>query len=93
MSVRCIPNAGRILVKPDPPPDVIAGILRPDTSYERSQSGIVVALPETGMEDEFFNVGERVLFSPLAGHEFVVQGETLFLMEPNEVMGWMSATR
>lgn len=90
MSVAILPNVGRLLVKPDPPPDAIAGIFRPGTSYERSQSGEVLTLPPEHTED--YQVGDRVLFSPMAGHEFKVEGETFFLLEPSEVLGWMNAS-
>lgn len=89
MSVAVIPNVGRILVEPDLPPDMIGSLHRPSTSYERSQSGTVRTLPE-GLEAGY-GVGDRVLFSPMAGYEFKVDGETLFLLQPDEVMGWVKA--
>jgi co-chaperonin GroES (HSP10) len=76
-----------ILVIPDVPEELDAGLVRPDTiREERPESGIVKATGQLIGESRI-EVGSRVVFPPYAGHDYRLDGKLLKVLDASEVYG------
>lgn len=79
----------RLIIFPDPAKDMTkGGIYIPDTAKERSRIGTVVAAAEGS--DKYprpVEIGERVVFSDIAGSDLVIGGATFRVMRWTELIG------
>lgn len=80
------PIADRVLVEPEAPEKVIAGIIIPDTATERPMKGIAIEVGP-GRKDEPMTVkkGDTVLFGKYAGTEITVEGKSYILMRETDI--------
>ena len=86
------PLADRVLVRPFPPEDTIAGILLAENAKERPQRGQVVAAGPGIREDSKLvrldvKAGDNVLYSKSAIMELEVGGEKLLIMRQDDILG------
>lgn len=84
-----IPNEKHILVRvlQEVEETTESGLYKPQTAIEQPSEADVVAVgPDCGR----FAVGNRVLFKKYAGTEVKVRGEKLLILQPEDVLGWMT---
>ena len=82
------PLHDRVVVLPAVPEVKSAGgIFIPDTSKEKPQHGIVVAVG-SGKKDEpvTVKVGETVLYGKYAGTEIQIEGHDLLIMRESDIL-------
>ncbi len=87
------PLYDRVLVEPEIKNNVSSsGIVLPETSQERPQIGIVIAVGDgenfDGVETKIkVKIGERVLFQRYAGNEVKIEGKTYVVLRQIDVVG------
>ena len=68
-----------------------AGIVLPQTSQERPQTGVVVAVGDgenfdCGKTEMRVQVGDKVLFAKYSGSEFKVDGEEFIIIRQGDIL-------
>ncbi len=69
------------------------GIIIPETARETLAEGVLIAVGPGNRDKRgelipmVLSEGDRILFSPHAGHEVKIDGEPLTIMVQNDVMG------
>lgn len=88
-----VPLGDHIVVKRLVPESVTAGgIVLPDSAQEKPQQGRVLSvgdgrrLKDGRRVGSQVNEGDRVVFSPYAGSEIKVDGETLLIMGEQDIL-------
>ena len=64
------------------------GIYIPETAQEKSQEGIVVAIPQ--MEKCPLAVGDLVIYENFAGTELTLDGETVLVLKFEDILAKIS---
>ena len=82
------PRGARLLVRKDEAEAEIAGIHIPAEAREEPTSGVIVAVGEKQQE---FHVEQRILFSRFAGEKLTMDGDTLYFLDAEEVLGYLRA--
>jgi len=86
------PLFDRVVIEPIREENIVHGIVLPETSQERPQIGIVVAVGDgenidsdkVGMK---VSVGDKVLYNRYAGAEVKLEGKTYIVMRQIDVVG------
>jgi chaperonin GroES len=79
------PIKGRIAVRPlEAREQTKGGIVIPDSAKEKSLEGEVVAMAEDATEE--VAVGDHVIYREYAGTEINLDGETIILMEADDLL-------
>lgn len=86
------PLFDRVVIEPIREENIVHGIVLPETSQERPQVGIVVAVGDgenidsdkVGMK---VSVGDKVLYNRYAGAEVKLEGKTYIVMRQIDVVG------
>ena len=87
------PLFDRVVIKPEIEENVVrCGIVLPETSQEKPQTGIVVAVGDGENIDNDKNQmkvknGDKVLFSKYAGVEIKLDGENYIVMRQLDILG------
>jgi len=87
------PLFDRVVIKPEIDKKIVScGIVLPETSQEKPQIGVVVAVGDGESMDNDktkmkLKVGERVLFSKYAGVELKLEDENYIVMRQLDVIG------
>ena len=87
------PLFDRVLIEPDVQENKTAsGIVLPETSQERPQMGVVVAVGDgENMDNDKtelkVNVGDKVLFNRYAGTELKFEEKTYLVMRQLDIIG------
>jgi len=80
------PLGERVLIKPiSEEKRTEGGLVLPDTSKEKPQKAIVVAVGK--LEDVELNVNDRVIFSKYAGTEIKIDSEDYILIDATDILG------
>jgi chaperonin GroES len=86
-SITFIPNDDLLLIKVD---DIMFasknGIIFPDQSAQRPQSGIVIKIGKIDGDQEIFE-GDRVLFASNAGSDLPIDGTDYLLINSRYILG------
>jgi len=91
------PNGDRVLIEADAKPTQSAGgIILPDTIKEKPLQGTVIAVGEGQHDNGIFvsttlQVGDKVVFTKLAGQEIVIGGKVYLVMHEKDVLGCLKA--
>lgn len=86
------PLFDRVVIEPKVEENVVNGIVLPETSQERPQTGIVVAVGDGESFDSDkaimkLSVGDRVLYNRYAGTELKLDGKNYVVMRQIDVIG------
>ena len=87
------PLGDRVLVRVTPEEDVMVnGLYQPDTAKEKPQEGTVVAVGKGRLKNGEripvdVSVGMVITFGKYSGNEIKVDGETLLLLQEDEIQG------
>ena len=87
------PLFDRVLIKPEIEENVAqCGIVLPETSQEKPQTGIVVAVGDGENIDNDKNQmkvknGDKIIFSKYAGVEIKLDGENYIVMRQLDILG------
>lgn len=91
--MKLIPQANRLLVRPDKPADKTAGgIYIPETSQDKTQKGEVIAAgdgrtsPEGKLVPNAIKSGDRILYGKYSGSEIEIDNEKLLLINEGDVL-------
>jgi len=86
MSKKIIPLFARVVVSPKPAEEkTAAGIVLPDTvSKEKPGEGKVIAV---GPDCKAVKTGDEVLFKKYSPTEIKIDGEELFLLDEEDILG------
>lgn len=91
--MKVVPLGDKVAVKPLEADETTAGgVVLPDSSRERPQQGRVLSvgdgrlLPDGSRVEHQVSEGDRVLFSPYAGAEVLVDDEELLIMNEEEIL-------
>jgi chaperonin GroES len=76
------PFHNKVLIRPDPMPKEIKGIIIPDNVNEQPQAGTVIDVGPDCVETA---VGEKVLFGKFAGMEITLDEEELLIMRELDI--------
>lgn len=85
-------TADRILVRPDPLPEMTKSGLHLMLETRPNFTGTVVALGEGPVTkrgvrlEHYVELGDHVIFSPSAGEEMYFENEVLFVMREEDVL-------
>lgn len=85
-----VPLGDRLIVKADKVAGAVGRIERPETVYERSHSGVIVAISADLWPEKRrgLAVGDRIVWSPHGGAELSGGGlSDLFILDIEEVWG------
>ena len=87
-----MPYGDRVLVKPAAPEEVTSfGLIIPDTSKEKPEQGIVVAVGPGKKNDDGkvvpmgVKVGDRIMFSKYGYEEIKLNGVEYYLIQENSI--------
>ena len=80
------PLGSRIFIKKDEQPDKKGSIilLKQDGMYAPPYSGIIIGVG-SGVKDNEYKIGMKVLFHDLAGTEFKYNGKTVFSLREKDI--------
>lgn len=86
------PLFDRVVIEPIREENIVHGIVLPETSQERPQIGIVVAVGDGENIDSDkvcmkVSVGDKVLYNRYAGAEVKLEGKTYIVMRQIDVVG------
>lgn len=87
------PLFDRVVIKPEVNESVAnCGIVLPETSQEKPQTGVIVAIGDgENMDNDKTNmkvaVGDRVLFSKFAGVNLKIENENYIVMRQLDILG------
>ncbi len=86
------PLFDRVVIEPNIEENVVNGIVLPETSQERPQTGIVVAIGDgdnfdTGKNEMKVSVGDRVLFNRYAGNELKLDNKIYVVLRQIDIIG------
>jgi chaperonin GroES len=89
MSNNPIPNiqplGARVLVRPlEQESRTASGILLPETSKEKPQTGLIIAIGDD--EDIKVKIDDKVLFAKYTGTEIKLEGVDYLLMEHSDIL-------
>jgi chaperonin GroES len=89
MSNNSIPNiqplGARVLVRPlEQESRTASGILLPETSKEKPQTGLIIAIGDD--EDIKVKIDDKVLFAKYTGTEIKFEGVDYLLMEHSDIL-------
>lgn len=78
----------RIFLKKDQQPEKIGSIYVPKLEGQHAPpySGTIISIG-TNITDSDYTVGSKILFHDLAGTEFEIDGEKIFSIRENDVLG------
>ncbi len=83
MSIK--PLGNRVLIKPiTEEKRTEGGIVLPDTSKEKPQKAVVVAVGK--LEDIDLNPGDKIIFSKYAGSEIKINDEDHLLIDASDIL-------
>ena len=92
-STKLRPLGDRVVIKPAPREEMTkSGIVLPDTSKEKPQEGVILAVGpgrtlDTGSRETMdVAVGTKVLYAKYAGTEFKVEGEELLIVGQKDIL-------
>ena len=92
-STKLRPLGDRVVIKPAPREEMTkSGIVLPDTSKEKPQEGVILAVGpgrtlDTGSRETMdVAVGDKVLYAKYAGTEFKVEGEELLIVGQKDIL-------
>ncbi len=92
-STKLRPLGDRVVIKPAPREEMTkSGIVLPDTSKEKPQEGVILAVGpgrtlDTGSRETMdVAVGNKVLYAKYAGTEFKVEGEELLIVGQKDIL-------
>ena len=92
-STKLRPLGDRCVIKPAPREEMTkSGIVLPDTSKEKPQEGVILAvgpgrtLDDGKRETMDVAVGNKVLYAKYAGTEFKVEGEELLIVGQKDIL-------
>lgn len=79
------PMGSRVLIQPiEQESKTASGLLLPETTKEKPQTGVVVAIGDD--EEIKLKVNDKVLFAKYTGTEFKMDGSEYLLLEANDVL-------
>lgn len=86
------PLFDRVVIEPEKEENIIGGIVLPETSQERPQIGVIVAV---GDGENFDNneskmkvkIGDKVLYNKYAGNEIKLDNKVYVIMRQIDVIG------
>ena len=86
------PIFDRVVIKPEVESVLGCGIVLPETSLEKPQTGVVVAVGDgesldNNKTDMKVSVGDRVLFSKYAGVEIKLNEENYIVLRQLDILG------
>ncbi len=94
MAVKVRPLHDRIIIERiEEGEQQVGGIIIPDTAKEKPQQGKVIAAGKGKIKDDGtvtpldVKAGDTVLFGKYAGQEITVDGNELFIMREDDVLG------
>jgi chaperonin GroES len=97
-STKLRPLGDRVVIKPAPREEMTkSGIVLPDTSKEKPQEGVILAVGpgrtlDTGSRETMdVAVGDKVLYAKYAGTEFKVEGEELLIVGQKDILAIVEA--
>jgi chaperonin GroES len=98
MAIGLKPLGDRIVVKPSSREEVTkSGLVLPDTSKEKPQEGVVMAVGPGRILDDGKRLamelkeGDKVLFAKYAGTEFKREDEELLILSEKDVLAVVTA--
>ena len=87
------PLFDRVVIEPNQEENISkSGIVLPETSQERPQIGVVVAVGDgesfdSDIKEMKVKIGDKILFSKYAGTELKLDGKTFIVMRQIDVIG------
>ena len=86
------PLYDRVVIEPNREENIVHGIVLPETSQERPQTGVIIAVGDgesvdTDKTDMKVKVGDRVLFDKYAGVELKLDGKVYVVMRQIDIIG------
>lgn len=85
MQINMQPLNNRFIVQPKKAEEkTLGGIYIPDTAKEKSQEGIVVAVPQ--MEKCPISVGDTVIYENYAGTEISIKDEQFLILKLDDIL-------
>ncbi len=92
-STKLRPLGDRVVIKPAPREEMTkSGIVLPDTTKEKPQEGVILAvgpgrvLDDGSRETMDVAVGNKVLYAKYAGTEFKVEAEELLIVAQKDIL-------
>lgn len=86
------PLFDRVIIEPNKDENIVHGIVLPETSQERPQTGVVIAVGDGESIDNDksemkVKVGDKVLFNKYAGVELKLEGTAYIVMRQIDIIG------
>ncbi len=86
------PLYDRVVIEPNREENIVHGIVLPETSQERPQTGVIIAVGDgesvdTDKTDMKVKVGDKVLFDKYAGVELKLDGKVYVVMRQIDIIG------
>lgn len=99
MSVKLRPLADRVIVEPIESEETFAGgaLVLPETSKEKSQRGMVIAVGPGRLDDDGdriemeVTVNDEVLYAKYSGTELKIDGQKILILKESDILAVFEA--